>query len=106
MKDKPLYRYSGLSTKLLTSFLCFILFAFTASSQNVTGKVVDEDGQPIQSVSVIVKGTTNGTTTNSNGQYTLAASSAATLVFSSVGYITKEMPVDGRTDVDVVLTIS
>jgi len=74
-----------------------------AQSGSVSGTVNGSDGQPIPGVSVIVKGTTNGTTTDFDGKYTLSAASDATLVFSYVGYNTKEVKVDGKSTVNVTL---
>jgi len=87
------------------SFLFAILLALPvlAQSGNVSGTVVGADGQPVPGVSVIVKGTNTGTTTDFDGKYTVAAASDATLVFSYVGYDTKEVEVNGKSTVDVTL---
>jgi len=77
--------------------LCLLCVA-SAFSQTVTvkGKVTAE-GAPLPGVSVRVKGNTAGTTTNANGEFSLTAASNATLVFTSIGYKTKEVPIEGRT---------
>jgi hypothetical protein len=60
----------------------------------VTGKIVDEKGEALPGVNVIVKGTTLGTTTDMNGNYSIVLpSNASTLVYSSVGMMTREMPI-------------
>ncbi|WP_282018463.1 SusC/RagA family TonB-linked outer membrane protein [Salegentibacter mishustinae] len=70
----------------------------------VNGYVEDEDGLPIPGVTVIEKGTSNGTVTNMEGNYSLQVSqSNAVLVFSFVGYETKEIPLEGRETIDVTL---
>ena len=75
-----------------------------AQGQQVKGVVTSsDDGQPIPGVSVVVKGTTSGTTTDFDGQYTLTAPSGATLVFSFVGMSTAEEAVNGRTQINVAL---
>ena len=56
------------------------------------------------SISVMVKGSSTGTTTNASGQYSITASSTAVLQFSSVGYTMQEVSVSGRSVVDVVLS--
>lgn len=89
--------------KLLLSLLLFMFFT-AANSQTVTGTVSDESGKKLSSVSVTVKGTGVGTTTNESGNYSIQAGSNATLVFSSVGYTNMEVPVNGRSVVDVSLT--
>ncbi|OGX81106.1 SusC/RagA family TonB-linked outer membrane protein [Hymenobacter coccineus] len=59
----------------------------------VTGRVTDEKGEGLPGVTVLVKGTQNGTSTNANGEFTLDAPAGATLVLSSVGYTTQEVAV-------------
>jgi len=84
-------------------FICFILIicSFTAFAQKitVTGKVIDEKGQPIPGGTVIEKGTTNGTVTGIEGVFSLKVSPGATLVFSFFGLQHKEVKVPaGTTD--------
>ncbi len=67
--------------KLLLSFLLFFLF-FSAKSQTVTGTVSDQSGKRLSAVSVSVKGTTIGTTTNEAGSFSINAPANSTLVFS------------------------
>jgi len=62
-----------------------------------------DDRQPIPGVSVVVKGTTTGTTTNIDGVYTLKVPGNATLIFSFVGLTPQEIVVNNRTTIDVVL---
>lgn len=71
--------------------------------QNITGKVTDgESGEPLPGVNVLVKNTTIGTVTDVNGNYSLnVPDEAATLVFSSVGYNTKEVQIAGRSTINV-----
>lgn len=71
----------------------FIILSFGMSAQNITAKgvVVDENGVPAIGVSVVVKGTTNGTATDIDGQFSLSAPKGATLVISYVGYQTQEV---------------
>lgn len=69
----------------------------------VNGKVTGENGLPLTGVSVVVKGTSKGVTTDELGRYTIQAPSGATLVFSYVGYASREMPVNGQTTLDVSL---
>ncbi|WP_128547490.1 SusC/RagA family TonB-linked outer membrane protein [Larkinella soli] len=69
----------------------------------VQGRVSDRSGQGIPGVSVVIKGTTRGTTTNGQGEYSLSAPNNATLVLSFVGYSSQEIPVNGRSTVNVTL---
>jgi TonB-linked SusC/RagA family outer membrane protein len=69
----------------------------------ITGQVNDESGAGLPGVTVLVKGTTNGATTDASGKFTLTASSAATLVISSVGYVAQEVAVAGHTTLTIAL---
>ena len=70
----------------------------------VSGKVTDETGRPLQGVTVLVKGTTLGTLTDTDGKYSLNnVPQNATLVFSFVGMTTQEIATDGKLQVDVML---
>ena len=89
--------------KLLMLMVLSLCFSIKSYCQTVTGKVTDKDGKALSGVSVKVKGSSGGTTTNASGQYSIAASPAAALQFSSVGYALEELPVSGRRVVDVVL---
>lgn len=67
---------------------------YVRSLQAVSGRVVDETGAALPGVNVSVKGTTVGTTTNGNGNYSLQLpANASILTFSFIGYVTQEMPI-------------
>ncbi|MBB6005066.1 TonB-linked SusC/RagA family outer membrane protein [Arcicella rosea] len=87
--------------------ICLMLITITMSSfgqQTITGKITSaDDSQAIPGVSVIVKGTSRGTTTDASGVYKIAAANNATLVFSAVGFSSKEVAVANRSVVDVKL---
>ncbi|MVM38837.1 hypothetical protein GO730_16965 [Spirosoma sp. HMF3257] len=71
---------------------------------SIKGTVTTETGETLPGVTIAVKGTTIGTTTNESGQYSLSIPDAnATLVFSSVGYEKQEVAIGNRTKIDVVL---
>ncbi|MFT3902493.1 MAG: TonB-dependent receptor [Niabella sp.] len=73
----------------------------------ITGKVTGDDGTPLSGVSVQIKGMTIGTTTNSEGSFTLRTPDAnVTLVLTSVGYETLEYPLNGSTNVTIALKAS
>ena len=73
----------------------------------IRGKVTGEGGVPLAGVSVQIKGTTTGTTTNNDGNFSLTAPDAnVTLVISSIGYDEQEIALAGRTDITVGLTTS
>ncbi len=69
----------------------------------VTGTVIDEAGQPLPGANVIEKGTTNGTQTDFDGNFSLNVAEGATLVFSYVGFRTQEAAVNGQSVVNVTL---
>lgn len=78
----------------------FMPLAVAQSAMKVTGTVTDGKGEPMIGVSVLEKGTSNGTMTNLDGTYFVNVSSGATLVFSYVGYQTKTVAVkSGKLDV-------
>lgn len=73
--------------------------------KNITGKVTDNTNSPLPGVSVVVKGTTTGTITDFDGNYSLASIPAnATLQFSFVGMKTQEVALDGKTKINITMT--
>lgn len=92
---------------LLSAILCFVL-ALTvqvtaAQDKTVTGKVTDsKDGSPVVGASVQAKGTRTGTSTRSDGSFSINVGPNVTLlVISSVGYETQEISIDGKSSVEV-----
>lgn len=84
-------------------FGCAFMLVGMVYGQTVTGTVTEPNG-PLPGANVLVKGTTNGATTDFDGNYTLNnVPSDAVLVFSYVGFATQESPVNGRSVVDVLL---
>lgn len=70
----------------------------------ISGKVTDSSGSPLPGVTVVVKGTTEGTVTNATGNYSLTnIPESATLVFSFVGMITQEVEVGTQTSINITL---
>ncbi|MBZ4675083.1 MAG: TonB-dependent receptor, partial [Dysgonamonadaceae bacterium] len=94
-----------LKLNFILTLLLVPLFAFS-QQLNVTGTVTEKStGDPAIGVSVLVKGTTNGTVTDINGKYNLSnVPGNATLVFSYIGMTTVEEPVNGRTTINVSLS--
>jgi TonB-dependent starch-binding outer membrane protein SusC len=90
---------------LLLSTIFMVLFAAVGHAQRtVTGKVTSsEDGSPLPGVSVLVKGSNTGTTTDVEGNYKISAPDNAVLVFSYVGFVKQEQEVGARSVVDVTL---
>jgi TonB-dependent starch-binding outer membrane protein SusC len=74
-----------------------------APQTTVTGTVTDETGAPLPGANVVEKGTTNGTQTDFDGNYTLNVEPGATLVVSYLGFQTSQVAVDGRSTVNITL---
>jgi TonB-linked SusC/RagA family outer membrane protein len=78
----------------------------TPLDRNIGGKVQDESGNPLPGVSVVLKGTTRGTSTGSDGAFRLEIpDGATTLIFSFVGYISREIELGNRTNLDIKLVV-
>ena len=91
-------------TAWLIALTCFCLPAH-AQERTIEGTVVDADTNPIPGVNVLVKGTSQGTITNIDGQYRLNVNDdTEALVFSFVGYETLEVPIGTQSIIDVDLT--
>lgn len=86
---------------LLILILALPVFSL-AQERNVTGVVKDATGSPMPGVSVVLKGTTSGTTTDGDGVYSITMTSG-TLVFSFIGYTTKEVVIENQSTVDLLL---
>ena len=86
--------------RLVLSFFLLIMLT-TATAQTVTGTVVDEENLPINGATITVKGTSRATITNSTGNFSIAAAGKDVLVFSFIGFITLEVPLNGRNTVSI-----
>lgn len=95
----------GYSRDLTSSNSPESLFALNVvQASTITGKVVDDTGTGMPGVNVIIKGTSNGTTTDTDGVYRLNVptdQTGGTLVFSFIGYTTQEQPINNRTTINV-----
>lgn len=82
-----------------------LLFSVGLNAQTITvsGVVSDPSGEPLIGASILAQGTTVGTSTNIDGEYTINVAPDATLVVSYVGYDTQNVPVDGRTSINVTM---
>jgi iron complex outermembrane receptor protein len=94
--------------KSFLSKLALLLFASSAAmaqSRTVTGVITDKmDGAPLAGVSIVVKGTSSGTTTNSEGKFSVQApSSATTLVVSFIGFKTQEVAIPESNNIELIM---
>lgn len=102
MKSRTCYHFKAVFIMLLACL--FTLQATAQSSGKITGKVIDQAGEPIIGASCLVKGTSNGTITDLNGAFTLTNVPAnGTIVISYIGYIKQELAVKGQKELSVKL---
>jgi TonB-linked SusC/RagA family outer membrane protein len=95
-----------LSPKEMYSQITAVAEAAQQQKKTITGTIVDEAGQPLPGVTVVVKGTTQGTVTNADGDYSLTnIPEDATLVFSFVGMRTQEVVVGDRMSINVTMEV-
>lgn len=87
---------------LFIGLLCPLL---SFAQQNISGKVLDDKGNPLQSVSVFIKNTSTGTQTNESGSFSITADNAGPVVltFTFTGYVPREVSTDGKTPITVAL---
>ena len=99
-----MWNFKSLQKHFVLLFLfCAIPFGMTFAQSTVQGTVNDELGEPIIGASVKVQGTNDGAITDLNGNFSVKASSNATLTISYVGYLTQNVKVAGKTNITVVL---
>ncbi len=98
---------TDLTYKLLDNNLVAIISQTQEKQEiRITGKVTGPNNDPLFGVSVQVKGTTTGTSTNNAGEFSITAQENATLKFSYIGYVDKEVAVNGQNVVNVELAPS
>ncbi len=94
----------SISVKLLLAGLLIITSSSVFAQKTVSGEVEDMDGNTLPGVNVTIQGTTTGTITGANGQYSIKVpGNDAVLVFSFVGYVTEQKKVGDQTKIDVVM---
>lgn len=88
------------------TLLLMLLFAFGslhAQRRDISGTIIDDDGDPVIGATIVVQGTTRGTISDISGKYTISASNNEILLFSYVGMQTQEIPVDGKAIINVTM---
>ena len=101
MKKKMLLAFSPVNSRFYFLFFCFFLIAEGVNAQTVKGTVSDNESKPVSGATVSVKGTTKATATNATGSFSIIAAGNDTIVVSYVGFVTMEIPVNGRSDISV-----
>jgi len=91
--------------KLFFSFL-FVFSSYIFAQGNVTGSVVDTDGNPLPGVTVIIEGTTQGTSSDFDGNYSISVDSNQALQFSFIGFESQTIRVGNQSTIDVVMQTS
>ena len=99
-----LEKVKAIALLLFSAFL--VLNVYAQNNMLVKGRITNEKGQAVANASIVVKGTMQGTTSNANGEYQITAPSNGTLVISSVGYPSKEIPVNGQAIQNLTITMS
>jgi TonB-linked SusC/RagA family outer membrane protein len=101
-------KFKGWSRHLAISGLLLVLISGTLTAQNirVTGKVTDNTGLPVPSVTVLVEGTNNGVATETDGTFSIEVPANAVLLFSAVGLQSQRIPVNNRTVINVTMSES
>ncbi|MCF0063774.1 SusC/RagA family TonB-linked outer membrane protein [Dyadobacter chenwenxiniae] len=83
---------------------CSMSLQLSAQSAVISGKVTSQAGEAIPGVSILIKGTSSGTTTDATGAYSLTTTTRnATLIFSAIGFLSEEITVGNRSVIDVFL---
>ena len=106
---KKVLKFTGLPFKsafavAFIALLTFCSLSLYAQNINITGKIIDGTGQAVPGATVRVKGTTNGVTTDVNGNFQVSAAGNSTLQISSIGFISQELVVNNRTTVNITLS--
>ena len=92
-------KFSG----ILTLLLAFVVQLTFAQEKTISGTVTDGSGLPLPGTTVLIKGTSSGTSSDFDGKYSIKANQGATLVFSFVGYTKKEVAVGVSNTINVTL---
>ena len=99
---KFIYKFSDNGSILIEER---VIIPVNKVQQSIKGKVIDKDGMPLPGANILEKGTSNGTQSDFDGNFSLDLSSGnATLVVSYIGYLTKEMVVESQTNITITLT--
>jgi TonB-linked SusC/RagA family outer membrane protein len=103
MTNKLLKAFSS-NLRAISFLLCLSLLSFTAMAQTTVTGTITDGNVPLPGVSILLKGTSNGVVTNFDGNYTINNIPAnGVLVFSYVGFKTKEIAVNGQTEINTSL---
>lgn len=88
---------------ILTLLLACVVQLTLAQEKTVSGTIIDESGLPLPGATVLIKGTSTGTSSDFDGNYSIKATTGSTLVFTFVGYTTKEVAVGSSNSINVTM---
>src|SRR5699024_7107112 len=100
-----LKKQGSMGQKIISSIVFILGLSIQVFGQNITGTVTDsESGRTLPGVNILVKGTSTGTSTDSEGNFELTVASLQdTLVVTYIGYRSNEVPINGRTEINIVM---
>jgi TonB-linked SusC/RagA family outer membrane protein len=106
LRNAVLQFKSRISKTTVITLLLFLFITANSFAQNISvkGRVLKGDGQPIAGASIVVKGTTTGTTCNDAGEFQISAPGNATLVITAVDFANKEVKLNNQSSLDITLT--
>ena len=91
-------------TKISVLFFFLLGISLYAQDRTITGTVTSsEDGLPIPSANIVIKGTSNGTSTDFDGNYTINANQGDVLEFSYIGFKTVDVTIDSQSNIDIAM---
>ena len=102
----PDYFFRFVKLAICTSIFTLAQFSVKAQDENISGKITGVNGDPLSGVTVSVKNSTVTTLTDVDGNFSLSVPPNATLVITYVGYVTQEVPVAGRKQLLISLTVT
>jgi len=88
----------------LAGMLCLLMQVVFSQTIEITGRILDAKGNPVQGASVVERSTNRGTTTDANGTFRISANRGATLVITSLGFERREFTVGSESNISVTLT--
>ncbi len=101
---RPHWRFSISLPKIALAAILMIYTLAAQAQTQIKGRVLDDQGKPLPGVSILVKGTSTSTTASNTGNFSISVPAASSvLVFSYIGFTSKEIPVRNQTEINVTL---
>ncbi len=96
-------KYKKALSLIILPLTLFAINAYSQNSLSVKGRIVNEQGQPISGASIVVQGLKTGASTNNKGDFEISVPPKSTLVITSLGYSSKEVPVNNESFLNITL---